>query len=59
MGKQSHAGAIKPEKAKTLKQYHGKKGTVYIYLLLAEFSVRTVNYRPSFFHRFMVQARCP
>ena len=24
-----------------------------IHLLLAEFSVRTVNYRPSFFHRFM------
>ena len=27
------------------------------YLLLAEFSVRTVNYGLSFFHRFMAQAR--
>ena len=26
------------------------------YLLLAEFSVRTVNYGPTFFHRFMAQA---
>ena len=31
-----------------------KKST---YLLLAEFSVRTVNYEPSFFHRFMAKAR--
>ena len=28
----------------------------YKYLLLAEFSVRTVNYGPSFFHRFMARA---
>ena len=27
--------------------------TGFIYLLLAEFSVRTVNYGPSFFHRFI------
>ena len=26
-------------------------------LLLAEFSLRAVNYRPSFFHRFMAHAR--
>ena len=27
------------------------------YLLLVEFSIRTVNYGPSFFPRFMVQER--
>ena len=27
------------------------------YLLLAEFSVRTVNYRPNFLHRIMAQER--
>ena len=37
-----------------MKQYENSN----VYLLLAEFSVRTVNYGPSvFFHRFMAQAR--
>ena len=30
---------------------------INLYLLLAEFSVRTVNYGLSFFHRFMAQER--